>query len=91
MKRELGLDCAVARFSVVATYSMVWQFRAQAPAGNGTADVSTVHALRLSPGEEEAVVLDPKEYSESRSVAVTRCGQVRDPLAGSRWRRCGSR
>lgn len=31
VKRELGLDLMVDRFSVIATYSMVWQYRQQEP------------------------------------------------------------
>ena len=65
VKRELGLDLSPERFEAVATYSMVWQFRAQAPVDHGTADISTVHALRLTAKEESKVVLDPKEYETS--------------------------
>merc|ERR1711865_455365 len=69
VKRELGLDLAATRYSVIATYSYVWQFRQQAPAGNGTADIGTVHRLQLTSEEEQAVVLDEKEYSDSAFVA----------------------
>lgn len=62
MKRELGLDLPPQRFSTVGTYSMVWQMRQQAPAAHGTADLSTVHRLQLTPDEEGRVALDPKEY-----------------------------
>lgn len=60
------MDLDPSRFEVVATYSMVWQFRQQAPSENGTADISTVHSLRLTSDEESKVVLDPKEYRDSR-------------------------
>uniref|UniRef100_A0A6U2GQK2 Nudix hydrolase domain-containing protein n=1 Tax=Pseudictyota dubia TaxID=2749911 RepID=A0A6U2GQK2_9STRA len=68
VKRELGLDFPEDRFEVVANYSMVWSYREQAPTDNGTADLSTVHALHLTDEEEKAGVpaLDPKEYHESR-------------------------
>ena len=67
VKRELGLELPPERFSVVGTYSMVWRMRQQDPATNGTADISTVHALQLT-AEEEArgVTLDAKEYHDSR-------------------------
>ena len=72
VKRELGIAAAPGRFSVVGTYSMVWQMRQQTPQANGTADVSTVHALVLTAEEEAAgVVLDEKEYSASRFVPLS--------------------
>lgn len=68
VKRELGLDFPESRFKVVANYSMVWSYREQAPTENGTADLSTIHAVRLTKEEEERGVpsLDPKEYHESK-------------------------
>lgn len=68
VKRELQLDLPVDRFQAIATYSMVWQWRQQAPATNGTADISTVHVLQLTEAEEVKVVLDPKEYESSAYV-----------------------
>eukprot|EP00929_Paragymnodinium_shiwhaense_P078560 TRINITY_DN40740_c0_g1_i1.p1 TRINITY_DN40740_c0_g1~~TRINITY_DN40740_c0_g1_i1.p1 ORF type:complete len:256 (+),score=55.08 TRINITY_DN40740_c0_g1_i1:67-768(+) len=66
VRRELKLDLPSSRFTVLANYSFVWQMRAQAPADHGTADISTVHHLRLLPEEAGAVVLDEKEYSDAR-------------------------
>eukprot|EP00613_Pedinella_sp_CCMP2098_P052155 CAMPEP_0171883920 /NCGR_PEP_ID=MMETSP0992-20121227/40449_1 /TAXON_ID=483369 /ORGANISM="non described non described, Strain CCMP2098" /LENGTH=295 /DNA_ID=CAMNT_0012510193 /DNA_START=57 /DNA_END=940 /DNA_ORIENTATION=- len=66
VKRELGLDLDVSRFEVIATYSMVWRMRQQPPSTNGTADISTVHTLQLTPEEEGTITMDPREYSESR-------------------------
>lgn len=68
VKRELGLEFEEARFEVVANYSMVWSYRQQAPTSNGTADLSTIHALFLTQQEETEGVpaLDPKEYHESQ-------------------------
>lgn len=68
VKRELGLEFCEDRFEVVANYSMVWSYREQAPTENGTADLSTVHALHLTAEEENRGVpsLDPKEYHESK-------------------------
>mmetsp|Transcript_645 Transcript_645/g.1345 ORF Transcript_645/g.1345 Transcript_645/m.1345 type:complete len:438 (+) Transcript_645:50-1363(+) len=66
VKRELGLDLDVSRFEVIATYSMVWRMRQQPPSTNGTADISTVHTLQLTPEEEGTITMDPREYSDSR-------------------------
>ena len=56
------------RFEVVANYSMVWAYRQQAPQDNGTADISTIHALYLTEEEEKKGVpnLDPDEYAETK-------------------------
>ena len=62
LKRELGLTIDPARFEVLAHYSFVWRFRQQAPQANGTADISTVHTLRLTAEEAETVKLDEREY-----------------------------
>lgn len=70
VKRELGLDVTPNRFKAIATYSMVWQRRAQPPVENGTADISTVHVLQLTAAEEAQVVLDPKEYDASGYVTL---------------------
>lgn len=66
VKRELGLEFPESRFEVVANYSMVWSYREQEPTENGTADLSTVHMIRLTESEEQKdISLDPKEYHES--------------------------
>ena len=67
MKRELGLDLPPSRYAVVASYGMAWSLRAQEPATNGTADISTVHALVLTEEEEALeIALDPDEYHEAK-------------------------
>ena len=70
VRRELGLVVEAARFEVVASYSFAWRMRQQAPRENGTADISTVHTLRLTAEEADAVQLDPDEYVESRWIAL---------------------
>jgi hypothetical protein len=40
------------RTQVIANYSFVWKWRAQAPAHHGTADISTIHNLELASIEE---------------------------------------
>ena len=70
VKRELGLDVAPCRFSVLANYSFVWRTRMQAPAHHGTADISTIHSLELTPAEAATIALDPKEYSDARWFLV---------------------
>lgn len=68
VRRELGVDFAEGRFEVVTNVSMVWARREQAPRENGTADLSTIHAIYLTEEEEVrgAPSLDPDEYHESR-------------------------
>ena len=44
VKRELGLALPPERFVAVNTYSFVWRYRVQAPATNGTADMSAIRA-----------------------------------------------
>uniref|UniRef100_A0A6U0IU65 Nudix hydrolase domain-containing protein n=1 Tax=Minutocellus polymorphus TaxID=265543 RepID=A0A6U0IU65_9STRA len=68
VRRELGLEFPEERFEVVANYSLVWAYRLQAPQDNGTADISTIHALYLTEEEEKNGVrsLDPDEYAESK-------------------------
>jgi len=66
--RELGLLLDESRYQVVANYSMVWSYRQQAPTEHGTADLSTIHTVYLTPQEEQDGVpaLDPNEYHESQ-------------------------
>ncbi|KAH8058079.1 hypothetical protein JL720_14121 [Aureococcus anophagefferens] len=61
------------------TYSFVWRLRAQAPATNGTADVSTVFELHLA--DDEAADLSPARFDaeEYADAAWTRPDAV---LAG---------
>jgi ADP-ribose pyrophosphatase YjhB (NUDIX family) len=68
VRRELGLEFAEERFFVVGNFSLVWAYRTQAPQDNGTADISTIHALYLTEEEEKVGVrsLDPVEYAESK-------------------------
>ena len=76
VRRELKLDLPLERFEVVANYSFVWQFRQQPPAGNGTADISTVHRLALGDAEVAGAVFDEKEY------AATKWWPAEDVLSG---------
>mmetsp|Transcript_27636 Transcript_27636/g.72609 ORF Transcript_27636/g.72609 Transcript_27636/m.72609 type:complete len:230 (-) Transcript_27636:4-693(-) len=67
VKRELGLDKPASEFKVIANYSFVWKWRAQAPADHGTADISTIHNLELESEAEVAHFMpDPKEYDDFR-------------------------
>mmetsp|Transcript_23189 Transcript_23189/g.69461 ORF Transcript_23189/g.69461 Transcript_23189/m.69461 type:complete len:255 (+) Transcript_23189:278-1042(+) len=60
VKRELKLVVALERFELVGSYSFVWRLRAQAPATNGTADVSMVFELPLD--DVEAAGLTPEQF-----------------------------
>lgn len=69
VKREVGLDIEESRFEVVGNYSMVWNYRVQPPTTNGTADLSTIHAVTLTSDEEllvSGITFDVDEYSESK-------------------------
>ena len=68
--REVGVEVEVGRFEVVGSYSLVWGMREQEPKENGTADVSTVHVVRLREGEEEKVKGEEGEYEEMGFVGV---------------------
>lgn len=68
VKRELGLDLPPDRYRVVGVYSFVWRTRQQAPATNGTADMSTVLQLRLSDAEASSVSVDSFAKSEYRDA-----------------------
>lgn len=67
VKRETGVEVRPGRFKVVANYSFVWGKRAQPPMNNGTADISTVHTVRLTTSEEALISkenMDQKEYDD---------------------------
>eukprot|EP00756_Hemistasia_phaeocysticola_P025609 Hpha_TRINITY_DN16015_c1_g1::TRINITY_DN16015_c1_g1_i1::g.117058::m.117058 len=71
LRRETKLDGMVAeRVRIVTFHSMLWQFRKQEPAGNGTADLAVVGVVHLTPAEIEQLEsrkpmpLCPDEYSE---------------------------
>jgi len=68
VKRELGLALPTSRFRVVGSYSFVWRMRQQAPATNGTADVSTVLELRLGRDEASSIQVDSFAKSEYRDA-----------------------
>jgi len=71
MQRELGLQVEQDRLKVFANYSFVWQYRSQPPADHGTADISTIHVLRLTELEVASVKLDPKEYEAFEFLPMT--------------------
>uniref|UniRef100_A0A7S2N1I2 Nudix hydrolase domain-containing protein n=1 Tax=Helicotheca tamesis TaxID=374047 RepID=A0A7S2N1I2_9STRA len=87
VRRELKLDIPVERFEVIANYSFVWQFRQQAPQGNGTADISTVHCLELSDEEVSKAEFDNKEYSECKwfDVEEVLAGEFHPALKQAIW------
>lgn len=77
VKRETGLAVEPSRFRVVGNYSFVWKMRQQAPATNGTADISTVLELRLTP--DESIDFECFAKSEYRGAKWT---SWRDILKG---------
>eukprot|EP01062_Namystynia_karyoxenos_P036495 TRINITY_DN26588_c1_g1_i1.p1 TRINITY_DN26588_c1_g1~~TRINITY_DN26588_c1_g1_i1.p1 ORF type:complete len:232 (+),score=71.21 TRINITY_DN26588_c1_g1_i1:80-775(+) len=74
------------RVRIVACHSMLWQFRKQEPAGNGTADLAVVGVIHLS--DAEAAELDgrpgmplcPDEYSEVRWLALSEVAAAESPF-----------
>jgi ADP-ribose pyrophosphatase YjhB (NUDIX family) len=66
VRRELKLEVEPERFEVISNFSFVWHRRAQAPAENGTADISTVMNLEVTEEEASRAVLDQDEYSDAR-------------------------
>jgi len=48
---------------------MVWGMREQEPKTNGTCDVNIVLTVQLADEEASTIVLDPKEYTDSKWVA----------------------
>ncbi|KAJ8610009.1 hypothetical protein CTAYLR_006631 [Chrysophaeum taylorii] len=71
VKRELGLSLSPARFGVVGSYSFVWRMRQQAPATNGTADISTVLELHLTDAEADSISIENFAESEYRDAKWT--------------------
>jgi len=69
LKRELSLNIAADRFKPLCFNSMVWGMREQEPKANGTCDVNIVLTVQLSEEEASQIVLDPKEYTDSKWVA----------------------
>mmetsp|Transcript_18239 Transcript_18239/g.25642 ORF Transcript_18239/g.25642 Transcript_18239/m.25642 type:complete len:234 (+) Transcript_18239:58-759(+) len=72
-KRELKIDANPERFKVVGSYNLVWEFRQQHPQKNGTADISTVHALVLTEEEfksSESNMFEKQEYSEVKWIPI---------------------
>lgn len=69
VRRETGLDLPPDRFSPLCVMSMLWQWRRQAPADNGTADVAVVCLCRVKAEERARVKLDAQEYRGSMWLA----------------------
>ena len=52
-KRETGVDIPPERWSFVCCHTMLWQFRKQAPEGNGTADFGVIMTAVVTEEERE--------------------------------------
>ncbi|KAI8471757.1 MAG: hypothetical protein J3K34DRAFT_520281 [Monoraphidium minutum] len=65
VKRETGLELPPERFTPLCTMSMLWQKRKQEPADNGTADISVVFLVGVTPQERAALAMDGAEYDAS--------------------------
>lgn len=61
-KRETGLSIAPSRWQFVCCQTMVWQFRKQAPAGNGTADFGVIMTAQITAQERDAMNMCSEEY-----------------------------
>lgn len=63
-KRETGIDIEPSRWSFVCAQTMLWQFRKQAPEGNGTADIAVIMTAELTDEEVGAMNMCSAEYHE---------------------------
>mmetsp|Transcript_60921 Transcript_60921/g.89321 ORF Transcript_60921/g.89321 Transcript_60921/m.89321 type:complete len:235 (-) Transcript_60921:82-786(-) len=70
LKRELGLVIASERFTPITYNSLVWGMREQEPKNNGTCDVNIVLTVELNDDEISSIVLDEKEYAESKWIEI---------------------
>ena len=66
LRRELSLEVDPKRLKPVCCQSLAWGMREQMPKENGTTDSQFVFSLQLTEAEREKVVLDPKEYDDSK-------------------------
>ena len=61
-RRETGIDIAPERWSFVCCQTMLWQFRKQAPEGNGTADFGVIMTARITAEERASMNMCSEEY-----------------------------
>ncbi|KAK3257394.1 hypothetical protein CYMTET_33515 [Cymbomonas tetramitiformis] len=62
VKRELGITVEPDRFRAISTFSLLWGKRRQEPVDHGTAEIDSVHALRVTDDELSQMKLEPDEY-----------------------------
>ncbi|HUC90180.1 MAG TPA: NUDIX hydrolase [Patescibacteria group bacterium] len=65
MRRELGLNLTVDRFSYLTTFSTAWNLRRHAPANHGSHTVSIVMTIDVTPDEAEAIKPN-EEYTDKQ-------------------------
>ena len=63
-KRETGVDIPPERWSFVCCHTMLWQFRKQAPEGNGTADFGVIMTAVVTEEERAKMTMCSEEYEE---------------------------
>ena len=63
-KRETGVDVELSRWQFVCAHTMLWQFRKQAPEGNGTADIGVIMTAQLTEEEIASMNMCSQEYHE---------------------------
>eukprot|EP01116_Phalansterium_solitarium_P015020 TRINITY_DN33034_c0_g1_i1.p1 TRINITY_DN33034_c0_g1~~TRINITY_DN33034_c0_g1_i1.p1 ORF type:complete len:228 (+),score=53.97 TRINITY_DN33034_c0_g1_i1:37-684(+) len=69
LRREIAVNITdLTRFKTVGHYSFVWAKRAQEPKDHGTADISVVSTLALTPEEIASMKIDMAEYDEVKFV-----------------------
>ena len=51
VKRDIGVELDPSRFKFVCSSTMCWEFRVQAPTGNGTCDLGVVMTAALTEDE----------------------------------------
>lgn len=63
-RRETGIDIDPSRWEFVCCQTMLWQFRKQAPEGNGTADFGVIMTAVVTEEEKATMNMCSAEYEE---------------------------
>jgi len=66
VKRDIGVEIDVTRFSFVCSSTMTWEFRVQEPVGNGTCDLGVVMTAQLTEEEIAKWSMCELEYVEQK-------------------------
>lgn len=70
VKRDIGVELDPSRFKFVCSSTMCWEFRVQAPTGNGTCDLGVVMTAALTEEEISRWKICELEYVEQKFCNV---------------------